>query len=445
MFEFGFNEQLYGKEVIFLERVIITPTVLEGDILIPPSKSISHRAIICAGLAKGSSRIENLILSEDIAATLEGMKAFGCTVEEIIDEQKSKTITIVIKGTDRPKLKRKKIDCAESGSTLRFLIPLAGLAGEKVTFSGRGKLVERPLETYYELFREQGIEFKNEKGGLPLTVKGLLQPGMYRIRGDISSQFITGLMFLLPLLDSDSVIEITTHLESRGYIDLTIDVLDKFGIVIEKKENYREFRIKGKQRYLRADYSVEGDYSQAAFWLVAGTLAGKLNCKNINEYSLQGDKAILDIIKKMGGKIITGHGEINVQAAKTYGTEIDAEQVPDLVPVLAVLGALSKGTTKIINAGRLRIKESDRLKATAQELNKLGAEVEELADGLLITGKEELEGGTVDSWNDHRIAMAMAVASIRCRKQLIIENSEAVKKSYPHFWEDFKELGGRIQ
>lgn len=428
-----------------MKSVRIIPAVLEGEIRIPPSKSISHRAVICAGIAEGTSRIENIVFSDDVSATVEGMQALGAAVEKIETNPEDGTSTVMIKGNPRPRLENKVIDCGESGSTLRFLIPLAGLTGEEVTFTGRGKLVERPLNTYYELFEEQGIMYKNNGGFLPLTVKGLLRPGNYRVKGNISSQFISGLMFLLPLLGEDSRIEITTELESRGYVDLTMDVQEKFAVKVENRNNsYRDFRIKGNQKYLARDYKIEGDFSQAAFWLVAGTLAGSIKCLNLNTGSLQGDKAVLDIIREMGGKITEHEDHVTVRAARTEGTVIDAGQCPDLVPALAVLGALSKGTTRIINAQRLRIKESDRLRATAAELGKLGAEVQELEDGLVIKGKEELKGGTVDSWNDHRIAMAMAVASIKCKEPVTITNSGSVSKSYPHFWEDFRKLGGQI-
>ncbi len=401
-----------------MKSVIINPSKLTGEIRIPPSKSISHRAIICGGLSEGPSNIKNIIFSDDIIATLEGMKSFGVKVEGIEEDP-------------------------ESGSTLRFLIPMAGLLGDEVIFTGRGKLVERPLETYYKIFREQDIEYKNDNGKLPLSVRGTLKPGTFRVKGNISSQFITGLMFVLPLLEGDSRIEITTELESKGYVDLTIEALKKFSIEIENND-YKEFFIRGNQKYINKDYRVEGDFSQAAFWIVAGTIGSSIKCTDLNINSLQGDRVILDIVKEMGGTISADSNIIEISPSRTKGTIIDAAQCPDLVPVLAVLGALSSGITKIINAERLRIKESDRLRAIATELNKLGGDVRELEDGLIIKGKENLKGGVVDSWNDHRIAMALAIASIKCTEPVTITNSDAVKKSYPQFWRDFVKLGGEI-
>ncbi|RNC29807.1 MAG: 3-phosphoshikimate 1-carboxyvinyltransferase [Candidatus Dichloromethanomonas elyunquensis] len=424
-----------------MKSIKIEPRRLEGQIQIPPSKSISHRAVICAGLSEGISQIENVIFSEDIAATLDGMSAMGTRslCEEAKDDENP--CILKIEGTSSLKMSGGTIHCRESGSTLRFLIPLACKTGDQVTFTGQGKLTERPLDVYYQIFEEQGIEYHTDRGNLPLAIKGKLKPGNYKLKGNVSSQFISGLLFLLPMLDGDSIITITTELESRGYIDLTLDVQKQFGIEVENKE-YKEFLIKGNQKYRSCNYRIEGDYSQAAFWLVAGTLGGKINCMDLDTYSLQGDREILNMIKKMGGQVESIHGGLGIQTALTHGTVIDAGQCPDLVPVLAVLASLSRGTTRIINAGRLRIKESDRLKAIATELNKLGAKVQELEEGLLIEGVESLQGGTVDSWNDHRIAMALAVASIKCRQPVVLTGFEAVKKSYPHFWRDFIKLGG---
>ncbi len=418
-----------------MENIKITPSELKGAIHIPPSKSLSHRAVIAAGLAKGSSKIDNILNSDDILATSKAMEALGISMS--IEGE-----SLVIKGADELRVLTNKINCIESGSTLRFLIPLALLTGEDLVFEGRGKLKTRPLDAYFKIFDQQNInyEYPNE---LPLKVQGKLKPGEFEITGDVSSQFITGLMFALPLLNGDSKIIITSPLESKGYVDLTLDILKRFGVEIQN-EDYRIFHIKGNQKYSASDYRVEGDYSQAAFWLVAGTLAGEIECLDINEQSFQGDKVIVDIIKKMGGNIVVQEDSVKVKASKTHGITIDAAQCPDIVPILAVLAALSDGETKIINAGRLRIKESDRLKAVTTELNKLGGHVIEKEDGLVIYGKEILTGGIVDSWDDHRIAMAMAIASIRCKEPVIITNSHAVSKSYPGFFQDFKMLGGKF-
>lgn len=423
-----------------MECVNIIPSKLKGTIEIPPSKSISHRGIICASLSDGISNISNLIFSDDIKATLKGMNVLGAKEVDIKSEMLGR-YNVSIKGTKNIHTTNNKIDCIESGSTLRFLIPLGALTNEEMTFKGKGKLIERPLKQYYKIFEEQNIEYTNDEGKLPLTIKGKLKSGEFKLKGNVSSQFITGLMFALPLLKGDSTIILTTELESKGYVDLTIDILRKFSIEIDNND-YKEFYIRGNQRYVARDYRVEGDFSQGAFWIVAGILGENIKCNGLDVESLQGDKAILNIVKEMQGDIDIKDNYINTKTSQTKGTIVDASQCPDIVPIVAVLGALSEGTTKIINAERLRIKESDRLKAISNELNKLGAEIEEQKDGLIIKGKKYLKGGKVDSWNDHRIAMALAVATIKCKNPVTITNSDAVSKSYPHFWEDFKNLGG---
>lgn len=425
-----------------MKTIEIIPSTLNGEIRIPPSKSISHRAIICSGLCEGENTIENVLLSQDIIDTCNALEALGINIHYTKEDQ-GETKTLTIRGNPKLKPIKNIIDCGESGSTLRFLIPLATLTKEKLTFKGRGRLVERPLDPYFDIFKNQDLPYKTNNGGLPLSINGTLYPGIYKVPGDISSQFITGLMFALPLLKRDSRIEITTPLESKGYIDLTLEMLKEFTIEVEN-EGYKEFYIRGNQKYKPIPYVVEGDFSHSAFWIAAGILGGKIRATHLNINSLQGDKIIIDFIKKMAGNIIVEEHEITTIASTTKGITIDASQYPDLVPILAVLGALSKGTTNIINAQRLRIKESDRLWAMASELNKLGGRVKELEDGLIIQGVDALKGGVVDSWNDHRIAMALAIASIKCKKPIVITNSDSVKKSYPSFWQDFSRLGGRI-
>ncbi|NLK71431.1 MAG: 3-phosphoshikimate 1-carboxyvinyltransferase [Clostridiales bacterium] len=421
-----------------MKTVIISPSNLTGEIRIPSSKSIGHRAIICAALSNGTTLLDNIGTSQDIEATLEGIQSLGARIKRISDSM------VHIKGIDKDKIIADTINCRESGSTLRFLIPItAALTDIPITFIGEGRLGERPLTPYYEIFQKQGLSYSTDDGRLPLKIKGFLKPGTFTLKGNISSQFITGLLFALPLLNADSDIIITTELESKGYIDLTLDILKNFGIDIENKE-YKSFHIKGNQTYSNIDYCVEGDFSQAAFWIAAGLLGNEIHLKGLNTSSLQGDKIILDIIQSMGGKLNITADSIHIIPSETHGIRIDASQCPDLVPILAVLGAVSKGTTEIVNAARLRIKESDRLAATASELNKLGADVTETEDSLIIRGKEYLNGGIVDSWNDHRIAMAMAIASIKCTSTVKITNSDAINKSYPAFWDDFKILGGNL-
>ncbi len=422
-----------------MKKVIITPSKLKGSVKIPPSKSMAHRAIICASLSKGKSVISNIDFSEDIIATMEGIKALGANIK--VEKDK-----LIINGENILKDSNYKvIDCNESGSTLRFLVPISLIKDNKVNFIGRGNLGKRPLKTYYEIFDEQEIKYSYEEEKLDLNIEGSLKGGEFKVKGNISSQFISGLLFTLPLLKEDSKIIITTELESKGYIDLTLEMIEKFGVTI-KNNNYREFLIEGNQSYKPMNYKVEGDYSQAAFYFSAGALASKINCLDLDLSSYQGDKECIEILERIGAKLIKNKGEsLSIIHGDLNGTIIDASQCPDIIPVLTVVAALSKGETRIINGERLRIKECDRLNAICTELNKLGADIKELKDGLIINGVQELIGGEVYSHKDHRIAMSLAIASTRCKEEVIISEPDCVKKSYPGFWEDFKSLGGILK
>lgn len=421
--------------------VKISPSRLRGEVTIPPSKSLSHRAVISAGLSSGESIIENVMFSQDIIATCSCMEALGVNIEKI--KTGDNIYTLKITGCESFKLQKNEIDCFESGSTLRFFIPISLINENNITFNGKGKLVSRPLDEYYKIFEKQSIEYTNASGNLPLTIDGHLKAGAFDIAGNVSSQFITGLLFALPLLKDNSVIKIIGDLESKGYVDLTLYILNKFSIEVIN-DNYHSFYIKGNQQYKSKNYRVEGDFSQAAFWLVAGAIGGDISCLDLNANSLQGDKEVLDIINRMNANVSIYDNKIITKLASTKHTIIDGSQCPDIIPVLAVLASVSEGTTEIINAGRLRIKESDRLTAITTELKKLGADIEEKNAGLIINGKTQLNGGEVDSWNDHRIAMSLAVAALKCTNDVIIKDSSCINKSYPTFWEDFRKLGGKI-
>jgi 3-phosphoshikimate 1-carboxyvinyltransferase len=447
---------------MIMSNLILYPSLLKGNITIPPSKSMCHRGIICAGLAKGLSVVNNISLSEDILATLNAIKALGANIEvenlEASSMLKQDILSIEgevfkgfygvkINGGDNKKEENIIIDCYESGSTLRFLVPIAAALGINAVFLGKGRLGDRPLRDYYNIFDSQKLKYSNCNGKLPLTIEGKLMAGDYKVSGNVSSQYISGLLMALPLLEGTSKILIDSRLESRPYVDMTIKVLERFSIEIENHD-YKEFLIIGNQRYKPCNYMIEGDYSRAAFWLVAGLIGNNIDCIGLNNDTVQGDKVILDIIQKFGGTYKVRNLTTTTTATTTYpgittsGVIIDGAECPDLIPIVAVLAALSKGKTQIINSSRLRFKESDRLKAIASELNKIGAKIIEKQDGLEIDGVEAFSGGVVDSWNDHRIAMAMAIASTRCKGPLTLKGSECVKKSYPNFWEHFKLLGG---
>ena len=417
-------------------NVTITPSILEGSIKVPPSKSLAHRAIIAASLAKGRSIISNVDFSSDVKATIEAMKALGANIE--IEENK-----VIIDGSF-PKRVKPQINAHESGSTLRFLIPISMLADEKITFKGENNLVNRPLDSYFELFDEKSITYhKNKDTYLPLTIYDKLVPGEYKIRGDISSQFITGLLFALPMLNGDSKLILKTPLESKGYVDLTLYILKMYGIYIENN-NYEEFIIKGNQEYTPKNYEVEGDYSQAAFFLVADALGANINVLGLNLSSIQGDKKILADLADFGLKVIKTNDYVSVNGI-SHAAKISFKNSPDLAPILSILASLTLGESEFIDAERLRIKESDRISSMLVELNSIGGNVFETLDTMSFLGVNMLNGGIVDSHNDHRIAMSLAIASIKCKDKLTIKGAECVKKSYPNFWEDFKSLGGIIE
>lgn len=381
----------------------ITPGPLEGSVTPPPSKSLTHRAIL-ARLLAGGGTISNLAVSQDIEATRRCAAALKA------------------KGPGLPLL-----DCGESGSTLRFLIPIAlALRGGGI-FTGRGRLMERPLRPYFDIFDEKGIFCEQESGAL--TVRGELTPGEYCLPGGVSSQFVTGLLFALPLLEGDSKIVLTSPLESRGYVDMTLDVLGRSGIRAEALEN--GFFVPGGQAYRPRSMTVEADWSQAAFWYAARFLGNRVEVRGLERDTLQGDAAIEGLADQLSGP-----GEV----------EIDVSHCPDLAPPLALMAALRAGeVTRLTHAARLRLKESDRLAAVAQTLNALGAQVEEGPDFLKITGVDSLEGGvTVDCRNDHRVAMMAAIAVTRCKEPVTLIGADCVKKSYPDFWEDYRRLGGKF-
>lgn len=405
-------------------NITIQPTLLKGSITPPASKSQAHRAVIAAALAGGVSALGNLAQSQDISATLNCMETMGAGVEQVRAE------TVRIHGLGNSIAQRREeclcFDCGESGSTLRFLIPIALAVAGGGVFTGRGRLMERPQQPYFDIFEEKGI-FYEKKDGV-LTVKGELKPGTYKLPGNVSSQFITGLLYALPLLEGDSEILLTTALESEGYVDMTLEVLAQFGVRVTRKEN--GFLVPGGQQYQSRDVSVESDWSQAAFWYAARALGSDVNIGGLNDRSAQGDRVVAVQFEQL-----TGLGDV----------ELDVSQCPDLVPALAAMAAVRQGTTCITNAARLRIKESDRLAAVTQVLNAMGADVTEQADGLTIVGRQALAGGvSVDSHNDHRIAMMAAIAATHCERAVVVMGAQCVAKSYPGFWEDYENLGGRI-
>lgn len=418
----------------------ITPRALAGRVQVPSSKSMTHREIICAALARGESVVDNVSLSEDIAATIRCLSALGAALEEVPSAWPGRRAWRVTGGLVK-QTGLVECPCGESGSTLRFLIPIGAVSGNAVRYTGEGRLGERPLSPYLDLFREKGVGWASADG-LPLIVEGMLTPGRYALPGNVSSQFFSGLLFVLPLLAGPSELVSTTDIESESYITMTTDAMARHGVTVEKEKN--RWRIPGGQAYNPGRFTVEGDWSQGAFWLAAGLLGGAVTAAGLPADSAQGDRVIADILARMGGHLSWDDG-LTARASDLHGTTVDAEDCPDLVPVLAALAAVTPGRTVITGAARVRLKECDRLHAMAAELTKLGADITERPDGLVIEGQEHLTGGVVESWNDHRVAMALAAVSSRCAAPLTICGAECVAKSYPDFWADFRRLGGAAE
>lgn len=416
-----------------MSDVKFSPFVPNGTVNVPPSKSDVHRAIICAAMANGVSRISPVALSNDIKATIGCIKALGA--EAVLENN-----VLTVDGTNMYKNKTALLDCGESGSTLRFFIPIAAVGNVNATFVGKGKLPQRPIGIFTEALPKAGTTCKTE-GGLPLEIKGQLKSGIFEIPGNVSSQFITGLLLALPILEGDSEIVLTSPLESVGYIAMTIRTMKQFGVNIDTTEN--GWHIKGGQTYKSCNYTTDGDWSQAAFFMVLGAIGGKVTVKGVAKDSTQGDKKCAEILAEFGAKVTQSDNEVTVEKGDLKAITIDASQIPDLVPVLSVCAAFAEGTTKIINAERLRIKECDRLKATAELLNNLGGKVKELSGGLEITGVSSLKRGNVNGYNDHRIVMSSGVCAARSDGDITATFAMSINKSYPDFYIDYNSIGGK--
>ena len=424
-----------------MANVIYRKSGLKGILQIPPSKSAAHRAVLCAALSQGNCEIGNLELSDDLTATVNAVKALGGIVSY---DKKRKTL--LVQSADLGG-ETAEIDCLESGSTLRFMIPVAAALGVKTTFYGKGRLPQRPLGIYQKLLPEHGVLLQTE-GGLPLKMEGKLHAVSYTLPGNVSSQFVTGLLLALPLLEGDSEIVLSSELESKGYVDLTISILADFGVsVIETATGWH---IPGGQKYCARRYMVEGDWSQAAFFLCLAALGGgKIQIAGLLESSHQGDRACVSLFERFGLQLAFEDGVLkawNPNAKQPFGGlkgfAIDVAQIPDMVPALTVCACAAEGETKIYHAERLRLKESDRLAAMAAAMNALGGRVTETEDGLMIKGVPYFSGGRAEGRNDHRIVMALAAAACRSSKEVCVTDAWSVRKSYPGFFEDLRKLGG---
>lgn len=414
---------------------------LTGEVSAPPSKAYTHRMLIAALLSNGTSEILNPLMSDDTKATLQAVEAFGAKVK--FEENRW-----VVKGVEQLKAPMNPINCGESGATLRFMIPVAALASGSSTFILGSSLERRPVAPLLQSLQQLGakVNLQLKKGNSFVRVHGGgIKGGKTSIRGDISSQFISGLLFACPRAEKDTEITIATLLESRSYVQMTLEVIFKHGIKVSASGDFKQIEIPSNQSYKPCNHKVPGDFSSAAFLLSAAAIThSKVNVRNLDVCSIQGDRAILDVLKQMGSKVNFSEEFVEIEGEKLEAIDVDVRDIPDLVPVCAALACYAKGTSKLYNAERLRYKESDRLNSLYTELKKMGAEITTEKDGLIIKGPCAMRGAIIDPHNDHRIAMACAVAALGATGETKIKNSECVNKSYPGFFDDLRLLGANV-
>jgi 3-phosphoshikimate 1-carboxyvinyltransferase len=425
------------------DAVIKRAEKLKGIVCAPPSKAYTQRILIAAALSHGTSKISGPLLSDDTDATLRAVKAVGAKVKAAEDCWTVEGAT-PLKGAKTP------IDCGESGATLRFMIPVAALAPEPSIFVLGKSLEQRPIGPLLQSLKRLGVEAHVQRLGDKAAIHvqgGGISGGKTAMRGDISSQFVSGLMFSCPMARADTEITLTTPLESKGYVQMTKAVLAEHGIEVHISEEFDRLRIPSNQTYEPLDHRVPGDFSSAAFLLAAAAITcSEVSVKNLDYETAQGDKAILGILKRMGvnGRVCPDKVEIEGKGGLLKAADVDARDIPDLVPVCTVLGCYAKGTSKIHDAYRLRYKESDRLTSLYLELKKMGAKIAMDGSSLTVKGPCALHGATINPHNDHRIAMACAVAALGASGETRIQDSECVRKSYPKFFTDLRVLGADV-
>ena len=405
------------------------------EVRIPTSKSLAHRSIICAALARGKSIIQSVDMSIDIQTTIDCICRLGAKVEVSGSD-------VIVEGVEDINYDGDTVWCNESGSTLRFMIPIFSLSNKRVRFSGSERLLQRPQEVYQNLFMEQGNNFM--QSAEEITIEGSIKPGEISVDGNVSSQFISGLLYVLPLMKEDSTIRITPPFASKSYVDLTIDMLSKFGIAIQWEDELT-LTISGNQKYKPQKILIEADYSQLAFYGGLGTLQGPLTSGGVNKSSLQGDKQIIDILVRMGANVTWDENRITFNKSELNGCSIDLENCPDLGPMLFMLSAFVKGEMHFTNVSRLRIKESDRVEAMLSELSKMGIESDSTENEVWITGGSIKSVDSLDGHNDHRIVMALAIGATCFEKPTIITGADAIEKSYPKFFDDLVNLGIKVE
>jgi 3-phosphoshikimate 1-carboxyvinyltransferase len=413
---------------------------LEGAVSAPPSKAYTHRMLIASLLSKGTSKIVNPLVSDDTLATLEAVKAFGAKME-------SHENCWIIHGQEKLKTPTHPIDCGESGSTLRFMIPVAALAPKTSTLRFSASFEKRPVAPLLESLNELGVDsaVRQGNGSAVEVCGGGIRGGKTSIRGDVSSQFISGMLFACPKAEEDTEITVSTPLESKGYVEMTMEVLIEHGIEGAVAPELSRLWIPSNQAYRACDHVVPGDFSSAAFLLAAAAVtSSKVTIENLGCQTAQGDRAIVCILEDMGATVEVEENSVTVEGGQLVAVDVDAKDIPDLVPVCAVLACYAEGTSEIYDAKRLRYKESDRLDSICAELRKMGADICVKEDGLTINGSSALHGAAIDPHNDHRIAMACAVAALGAKGKTKIQNVECINKSYPQFFNDLRVLGADV-
>ncbi len=414
-------------------KMTLSPSRLKGTLPAIPSKSYAHRLLLAAALADAPTQIFCATTSEDIDATVGCLRSLGCDISY------DKGVFSLVPPQNYEK--NATFDCAECGTLLRFYLPILTALGVGGQLIGRGRLPTRPLSPLYEELIAHGAVLSPQ--GLPMEVAGKLESGSFTLAANISSQFIGGLLMALPLLEGNSTLTLTGAVESRPYIDMTLDVLRLFQISIQESDDGRTFSVPGGQRYRSPRTAiVEGDWSNAAFWLAAGALGHPVSLTTLDACSRQGDRRILEVLEGFGATCTWQEDAVTIRGGTLHSQDVDCAQIPDLVPILAVVAAFAPGISRFYNGQRLRLKESDRIQTVCHLLTQLGAQVEETADGLIVTGGIPLAGGNCHSHNDHRIAMSAAIAALGCGGAVTLDEPHAVEKSYPHFYADYRQLGG---
>lgn len=419
---------------------IFYPAMLHGVLDAPASKSEAHRMMICAGLSHGETVLDGFMDSADMAATGRCLEGLGAHLERSGEQ-------LIIRGGARKGRGIPVLDCGESGSTLRFFAPIALAVSGGGVFRMHGRLGQRPMEVYRDLFVPRGVQWYMGVGAdkaAELTVRGHLESGNYVLPGNVSSQFVSGLLFALPLLTADSTLTVQPPVESAGYIRMTVETLQQSGIEIEETAPFA-WRIPGNQTYQAKSGRLSGDYSQAAVLLCAGALGHEVSVRGLVAQTTQGDRAVLKHLADLGAKVTEDADVIRVTGGELKGAVLDMHDCPDIAPILALTCQLAKGESRLTGCGRLRLKECDRLEATVEILNALGGKARADGDDIVVEGVEKLRGGvTIDSYNDHRMVMLLSLAATLCEEPVSVTGVEALNKSWPDYLTAYAQLGGKM-